>query len=64
MLIMNRLKTLDIEIMKRLHLRVNLIPVIAKSDTMTEEEIKAFKRRVRLSPVELCFALNMSLDYQ
>jgi hypothetical protein len=33
--------------MKRLHSRVNLIPVIAKSDTMTDEEIMMFKRRVR-----------------
>ncbi|OAJ36579.1 hypothetical protein, variant [Batrachochytrium dendrobatidis JEL423] len=39
------LKPLDIEFMKRLAGRVNLIPVIAKSDTLTEEEIKAFKAR-------------------
>ncbi|KAI8847012.1 Septin-domain-containing protein [Chytridium lagenaria] len=37
------LKPLDVEFMKRLHHRVNLIPVIAKSDTLTEDEIKAFK---------------------
>jgi septin 7 len=41
------LKALDIEFMKRLHKKVNLIPVIAKSDTMTNEEITAFKERVR-----------------
>ncbi|KAL2920092.1 Cell division control protein 3 [Polyrhizophydium stewartii] len=40
------LKPLDIEFMKRLANRVNLIPVIAKSDTLTEEEIKAFKARI------------------
>lgn len=40
------LKPLDIEVMKRLHTKVNLIPVIAKSDTLTDEEITAFKRRV------------------
>jgi septin 7 len=40
------LKSLDIEFMKRLHNKVNLIPVIAKSDTMTNEEIVAFKERV------------------
>src|SRR5690554_3646864 len=40
------LKALDIEFMKRLHKKVNLIPVIAKSDTMTNEEIAAFKERV------------------
>jgi hypothetical protein len=43
------LKALDIEFMKRLHKKVNLIPVIAKSDTMTNEEIAAFKERVRLA---------------
>lgn len=40
------LKPLDIEVMKRLHTKVNLIPVIAKSDTLTDEEIFAFKQRV------------------
>ena len=42
------LKPLDIEVMKRLHTKVNLIPVIAKSDTLTDEEITAFKARVSL----------------
>jgi len=40
------LKPLDIEFMKRLHHRVNLIPVIAKSDLLTEEEIAGFKARI------------------
>ncbi|KAK0620359.1 Septin-domain-containing protein [Immersiella caudata] len=40
------LKPLDIEVMKRLHTKVNLIPVIAKSDTLTDEEITAFKQRI------------------
>jgi len=40
------LKPLDIEVMKRLHTKVNLIPVIAKSDTMTDEEIASFKLRI------------------
>lgn len=40
------LKPLDIEFMKRLHTKVNLIPVIAKSDTLTEEEIVIFKERI------------------
>jgi septin 7 len=42
------LKPLDIEVMRRLHTKVNLIPVIAKADTMTDEEIIAFKARVCL----------------
>ncbi|EPE33117.1 P-loop containing nucleoside triphosphate hydrolase [Glarea lozoyensis ATCC 20868] len=40
------LKPLDIEVMRRLHTKVNLIPVIAKADTMTDEEILAFKQRI------------------
>jgi len=38
------LKQLDVDVMKKLHDRVNLIPVIAKADTMTIEEIRQFKR--------------------
>jgi septin 7 len=41
------LKPLDIEVMRRLHTKVNLIPVIAKADTLTDEEIAMFKQRVR-----------------
>ncbi|KAJ1925247.1 Cell division control protein 3 [Tieghemiomyces parasiticus] len=40
------LRAIDIEFMKRLHTKVNLIPVIAKSDTLTEDEVTAFKVRV------------------
>lgn len=32
--------------MKKLHDRVNLIPVIAKADTMTIDEIKEFKKTI------------------
>ncbi len=42
------LKPLDIEVMRRLHTKVNLIPVIAKADTLTDEEVAAFKQRVRI----------------
>lgn len=45
------LKPLDIEFMRRLHSKVNLIPVIAKADTLTGDEIIAFKKRV-LSDIE------------
>jgi hypothetical protein len=40
------LKPLDIEIMKRLGTRVNLIPVIAKADTLTQNDLAVFKQRV------------------
>lgn len=41
-----RLKPIDIEFMRRLHQKVNLIPVIAKADTLTEDEVSLFKQRV------------------
>ncbi|KAH6879715.1 septin [Coprinopsis sp. MPI-PUGE-AT-0042] len=41
------LKPLDIEVMKRLGTRVNLIPVIAKADTLTQNDLFTFKQRVR-----------------
>lgn len=45
------LKPLDIEVMKRLGTRVNLIPVIAKADTLTPTDLHKFKKRVSLSPL-------------
>ncbi|KAG5518677.1 hypothetical protein PMAC_002646 [Pneumocystis sp. 'macacae'] len=41
------LKPLDIEAMKRLGTRVNLIPVIAKADSLTQSDLNKFKRRIR-----------------
>ena len=41
------LKPLDIEFMKRLHDKVNIIPVLAKADTMTPDECAYFKKQVR-----------------
>ena len=41
------LKPLDIEIMKRLGTRVNLIPVVAKADTLTQNDLNVFKQRIR-----------------
>jgi len=41
------LKALDIEVMKRLCTRVNLIPVIAKADTLIPSDLAKFKQRVR-----------------
>jgi len=35
-----------VEFMRRLHTKVNLIPVIAKADTLTDEEILSFKQRI------------------
>lgn len=41
-----RLRPLDIEVMKRLGSRVNLIPVIAKADTLTPADLAKFKQNV------------------
>lgn len=40
------LKSLDIEFMKRLHEKVNIVPLIAKSDTMTSDECRDFKKTI------------------
>lgn len=40
------LKPLDVEFMKKLHDKVNVIPVIAKADTMTPDEVNHFKRQI------------------
>lgn len=44
-----RLKPLDVEFMKRLHEKVNVIPLIAKADTLTPEECQRFKKQVGAS---------------
>lgn len=41
------LKPLDVEFMRRLQDKVNIIPVISKADTMTHEEIDFFKDQIR-----------------
>jgi septin 7 len=41
-----RLKPLDVEFMKRLHDKVNIIPIIAKADTLTPDECREFKKTV------------------
>ncbi|CEP15783.1 hypothetical protein [Parasitella parasitica] len=45
----HRLKSLDVELMKRLGSRVNLIPIIAKADTLTPNGLQKFKQHVRES---------------
>ncbi len=58
------LKPLDIEVMRRLHTKVNLIPVIAKADTLTDEEIASFKARVKHCVLAFLTALaNYSSDF-
>ncbi|XP_063699059.1 septin-7 isoform X5 [Culicoides brevitarsis] len=40
------LKPLDVEFMQRVCDKVNIIPVIAKADTMTPEEVQMFKKQI------------------
>merc|ERR1712168_745144 len=40
------LKPLDIEFMKALHNKVNIVPVIAKADTLTMGEVMKLKKRI------------------
>ncbi|EFP03233.1 hypothetical protein GCK72_001985 [Caenorhabditis remanei] len=40
------LKAIDIELMKHIHGRVNIVPVIAKADCLTREELRRFKEQI------------------
>jgi cell division control protein 11 len=42
------LREIDIELMRRLSPRVNVIPVVGRADSLTPQELKDFKRRVSL----------------
>jgi hypothetical protein len=42
----SRLKPLDIECMKALHHKVNIVPIIAKADALTPEELVQMKQNV------------------
>jgi len=41
------LKRIDVKFMKRIHDKVNIIPVIGKADACTKEELVAFKQKIR-----------------
>lgn len=43
----HRLKHIDVAFMRRIHKLVNIVPIIAKSDTMTTKEKEEFKIQVR-----------------
>lgn len=40
------LKPLDIEFMKKLHTKVNIVPVIAKADVLTKKEMQRLKAKI------------------
>ena len=43
----HRLKHIDLAFMRALHRKVNIVPIIAKSDTMTTKEKEEFKEQLR-----------------
>lgn len=43
----HRLKTLDIEFLRRVHHLASVIPVISKADTLTSEELAGFRQDVK-----------------
>merc|ERR1711879_370230 len=47
----NGLRPIDVEFMKTLHHKVNIVPIIAKSDTLTAAEIRN-KKKLILSDIE------------
>uniref|UniRef100_A0A8D3B3U6 Septin-type G domain-containing protein n=1 Tax=Scophthalmus maximus TaxID=52904 RepID=A0A8D3B3U6_SCOMX len=47
------LRPLDVEFMKALHEKVNIVPVLAKADTLTPSEIEKKKIKMR-EEIELC----------
>ncbi|XP_048732752.2 septin-2-like isoform X2 [Ostrea edulis] len=46
------LRPLDISFMKAVHHKVNIVPVIAKADTLTQQECKQLKRKVMTQIME------------
>ena len=46
LVVLNRLKPLDVAFMKTVHHKVNIVPVLAKADTLTKQEVINLKRRV------------------
>ncbi|KAK2110754.1 Septin-4 [Saguinus oedipus] len=43
----HELQPLDVEFMKALHQRVNIVPILAKADTLTPPEVDCKKREIR-----------------
>ena len=41
-----RLRQIDVQTMRKLHNKVNIVPLIAKADILTKEELRTMKNRV------------------
>ncbi len=51
------LRPLDVEFMKALHEKVNIVPILAKADTLTPSEVKKKKikaRRLSVNELTIC----------
>lgn len=58
-----RLRQMDVQFMKHLHDKVNIVPVIAKADTLTPTELRKLKDRVSYN-VECTLVLQIVVLYQ
>lgn len=56
------LRQLDLEFMKRLHRKVNIVPVIGKADTLTAGEVKRLKERI-MADIEDHQVSHFSITY-
>jgi hypothetical protein len=54
---------MDIELMRRLSPRVNVIPVIGKADSLTPSELRGFKKRVCSASHFVCSVAYLASDY-
>jgi septin family protein len=69
-----RLRMLDVTAMRKLHKKVNLVPVIAKADSLTSSELQRLKARVlaelkqyeiqvlSFTPIQSKFVVKMSIE--
>lgn len=55
------LKPLDIEFMKQLHNKVNIVPVIAKADVLTRKEMQKLKKTVSIVLIDYAREREISL---
>lgn len=57
-----RLRPLDVEFMRALHQRVNIVPVLAKADTLTPAEVERMKNKVRaVGPAWSCPSWSLGM---
>lgn len=42
---MEVMRLLDVEFMQRLHVKVNIIPIISKADTVTPDKVAQYKKK-------------------